>query len=524
MHIRLATRGSRLALAQSGQVADALRGLGAEVELVRVQTVGDVTSAPLSSLGGVGVFVAAVREAVLTRRCDAAVHSLKDLPTTPPDGLALAAVPRREDPRDALCARDGLTLATLPSGATVGTGSPRRATQLLAVRPDLRVIDIRGNVDTRLGRVGADLDAVVLAMAGLTRIGRTDAVTEALESDVLVPAPAQGALAIECRPDDAELVRFVAQLDDPFARAAVALERDVMRLVEAGCSAPFGALATVIDGSVEVTARLASASGHRTTTRTADASDAAALAEQVANELAPLRGLRVLMPPSRLATALRTEGVLVTETRLTSTEPLDPAPVVQALGNDFDVLALTSARTLDVLDEAGVHLADLLDPAVTVAAVGPTTAAAAERAGLRVAIVPATHSGGAALAAAFPSPAGRVLIPGAEQPAPDLASGLIARGWRVSAVPVYRTVPASAIDPAVADAWPDGFDAVVVTAPSVARAVAELLGRPAPPVIALGTTSAAAAAELGLVVAATAAEPSAAGVAAALQALRKDPI
>ena len=171
-------------------IADALRGLGAEVELVPVKTLGDVSTAPLSSLGGVGVFVAAVREAVLTGVCDLAVHSLKDLPTTPADGLTLGAIPEREDPRDALCARDGLGLWGLPRGARVGTGSPRRAAQLRAVRWDLEVVDIRGNVDTRLGRVGADLDAVVLAAAGLNRLGRADAITEFFEPDVLVPARA----------------------------------------------------------------------------------------------------------------------------------------------------------------------------------------------------------------------------------------------------------------------------------------------------------------------------------------------
>ena len=165
VQIRLATRGSRLALAQSGMIADALRGLGADVELVPVKTLGDVSTAPLSSLGGVGVFVAAVREAVLAGTCDLAVHSLKDLPTTPADGLTLAAIPEREDPRDALCARDGLGLWGLPRGARVGTGSPRRAAQLRAVRTDLEVVDIRGHGLM----IGIELDRPCSELVGLAR-------------------------------------------------------------------------------------------------------------------------------------------------------------------------------------------------------------------------------------------------------------------------------------------------------------------------------------------------------------------
>ncbi|WP_019135532.1 hydroxymethylbilane synthase, partial [Cellulomonas massiliensis] len=177
--VRIGTRASALALTQTGHVADALARLGGfDVETVRVRTDGDRLTGSLTSLGGTGVFVTALREALLDGRCDVAVHSLKDLPTADPVGLTLGAVPPREDPRDALCARDGLTLATLPPGARVGTGSPRRAAQLLAARPDLDVVDIRGNVDTRLGRVApGDLDAVVLARAGLARLGRLDAVT-----------------------------------------------------------------------------------------------------------------------------------------------------------------------------------------------------------------------------------------------------------------------------------------------------------------------------------------------------------
>lgn len=249
--LRVGTRASLLARTQSGQVADLLaRALGCETVLVDVTTEGDVSRAPLASLGGVGVFVSALRDALLAGVVDVAVHSLKDLPTAPCDGIELAAVPRREDPRDAVIARDGLTLGELPAGAKVGTGSPRRAAQLEALGLGLEIHPIRGNVDTRIGKVrSGELDAVVLARAGLARIGRLDEVTEVLDPLQMLPAPGQGALAVECRAEDTDLVERVrAALDDPATRAAVTAERRVLAELEAGCSAPVGALAEVVEG------------------------------------------------------------------------------------------------------------------------------------------------------------------------------------------------------------------------------------------------------------------------------------
>jgi hydroxymethylbilane synthase len=250
MTIRLATRASLLARTQSGHVADALRELsGQDVEIVHVKSHGDADqSTPLASFGGVGVFVAAVREAVLRGEADIAVHSLKDLPTDPAPGLVVAAIPLRQDPRDVLVTRDGLTVMTLPPGARVGTGSPRRAAQLLAARPDLEVVPVRGNVDTRLRTVtDGTLDAVVLARAGLARLDRLDAVSEAIEPALMLPAPGQGALAVECRDVDvdAALLDALRSLDDAATRAAVTAERSLLATLEAGCSAPVGAYATV---------------------------------------------------------------------------------------------------------------------------------------------------------------------------------------------------------------------------------------------------------------------------------------
>lgn len=254
--LRLGTRRSALALAQSGLVADALRAAGHSVELVELTTQGDVSSAAVANLG-TGVFVNELRRALEAGEVDLAVHSLKDLPTAPVPGVALAAVPRRADPRDALVARDGATLAELAPGARIGTGSPRRAAQLRALGYGLDVVPIRGNVDTRIAKVAAaELDAVVVALAGVERLGRRDAVTEVLDPVQVLPAPGQGALAVECRAADGDLSGVLAQaLDDPSSRAAVTAERTLLARLEAGCTAPVGALADVAvgeDGEEEI--------------------------------------------------------------------------------------------------------------------------------------------------------------------------------------------------------------------------------------------------------------------------------
>jgi hydroxymethylbilane synthase len=251
--LRLGTRKSALALAQATLVADAVHAAtGCAVELVHVTTEGDVSRESLASLGGTGVFVSALRDALLMAEIDLAVHSLKDLPTADLPELELVAVPERADPRDALVARHGHTLETLPSGATVGTGSPRRAAQLKALRPDLDVVDIRGNVDTRIGLVDSGrVDAVVLAKAGLERLGRLDVITETIDPSVMLSAPGQGALAIEVVRDPSngwaggDRHAPLRQLDDAATRAAVTAERAVLSALEAGCSAPVGALGVV---------------------------------------------------------------------------------------------------------------------------------------------------------------------------------------------------------------------------------------------------------------------------------------
>lgn len=247
--IRIGTRGSALALTQTTTVARAMAAAtGCEVALITVTTKGDVSREPLAQLGGTGVFVSALRDALLDGRCDIAVHSLKDLPTGPCPGIVIGAIPERADARDALCARDGFRLETLPRRARVGTGSPRRAAQLLARRPDLVVSDLRGNVDTRLGRVGVDLDAVVLAAAGLDRIDRSAAITERFPLAEVPTAPGQGALAIEIRAtsaDDDVIMAGLEALDHAETRACAIAERKLLATLEAGCAAPIGAWARI---------------------------------------------------------------------------------------------------------------------------------------------------------------------------------------------------------------------------------------------------------------------------------------
>jgi hydroxymethylbilane synthase len=247
LKIRIGTRGSLLAKTQAGAIKDALVANGHPAELVVISTEGDRSSEPIADIG-VGVFTAALREAIHDGRVDMAVHSYKDLPTAPDPRFTIAAIPPREDARDALVARDGLVLGELPTGSVIGTSSPRRAAQLKALGLGLEIRPLRGNLDTRLNRVSnGDLDGIVVARAGLARIGRLGDVTETLEPVQMLPAPAQGALAVECRADDTELAALLAELDDADTRAAVTAERVLLAQLEAGCSAPVGAIAEVVE-------------------------------------------------------------------------------------------------------------------------------------------------------------------------------------------------------------------------------------------------------------------------------------
>jgi hydroxymethylbilane synthase len=281
--VRLATRASALARAQSGSVARALEAaLGCETELVPLTTSGDrLADASLAKVGGKGLFVKEIEEALLDGRADLAVHSAKDLPAGERAGLVLAAFPPRADPRDALVARaPGATLLGLPRGARIGTGSARRASQLLALRPDLEPVPMRGNVDTRLRRLHErELDAILLACAGLERLGRADAIHERIDPAALLPAVGQGTLALQTREGD-PLARELAALDDATTRACLVAERAFLTALEGDCNVPLAAFAEPIAGGrLRLRALLASPDGRALVRCEQDASPAdAALA------------------------------------------------------------------------------------------------------------------------------------------------------------------------------------------------------------------------------------------------------
>jgi hydroxymethylbilane synthase len=286
--LRLGTRKSPMAMTQSQQVASLItERTGRDVELVGITTLGDVNQAAMDQIGGTGVFVSGLRTRLLSGDIDIAVHSVKDLPTAQPPGIRLAAVPGRDDPRDALAARDGAKLADLPAGARIGTGSPRRAAQLQLLRPDLCPVPLRGNAGTRLSKVACgDLDGVVLALAGLARIGRLDAVTQIFEPDEMMPSPGQGALAVECLSGRTDLLILLRAVDDAHSRAAVTAERSLLAALEAGCSAPVGGYAAGTD-ELRLRAVVVAADGEAVLRASADgpAAQAEHLGRRVAAEL-----------------------------------------------------------------------------------------------------------------------------------------------------------------------------------------------------------------------------------------------
>ena len=263
--LRIGTRASALALWQANWVKAELeqRHRGIVVELVTIRTQGDrLFDAPLAEVGGKGIFVSEIELALARGEVDLAVHSLKDMPTVQPDGLVIAAVPTREDPRDALVSRLGLRLADLPAGARVGTSSQRRAAQLLAYRPDLRIAGLRGNLDTRLRRAATEYDAVVLALAGLRRLKAEHHIAEVIPTEVCLPAVGQGALAVEARADDARVCGLVEPLDDPEARATTTAERSLLRHLGGGCVVPIGGLAVREGDELVLSGVVAHPSGH----------------------------------------------------------------------------------------------------------------------------------------------------------------------------------------------------------------------------------------------------------------------
>ncbi|GAA2526678.1 hydroxymethylbilane synthase [Rarobacter incanus] len=575
--LRIGTRGSALARAQSGTIASLLGEAGIATELVVVSTRGDRSNAPIEQIGGAGVFVSGVRDALIAGRCDVAVHSLKDLPVAQPPGIIVAAISARVDPRDALCARDGLPLSRLPADARVGTGSARRRLHLLSRRPDLRVEPLRGNVDSRLQKVAdGELDAVVLAVAGLARLGRIDAITDIFDPVDAPYAPGQGALAIECRANDAASIAALARLDDATSRLETTAERAVLERLDAGCTAALGAWARAHNDRVTVHATLwREADAPLRATATAPSAAAAgglvagALLAQGAgtcdgigaqsppppappNPEAPAGGGRgpgravvdaplVAAPiPSdgsdRWSQAVRAAGAIPVPIRLLRTDYQAHATAVAELVADlalgkFDQLFLTSARTIEALQRTGADLRDAQrQGGFAVEVIGSATAAAATRAGFEVT---RTLSGAAGLWEADGTlrdsaldawqlrPSSRIAIPASARTAGAIAAALEKRGHRVRRITAYQVVLSEtsciAADEVSLQQLNKPPDAVVLTSPSSARSWERLhpLSRSVP-VVALGPVTARAVCELGMPLAATAVSPDAIGLAAAL--------
>jgi len=300
VHVRVATRGSLLALTQTGWLVDRLREAnpGTEFELITFKTVGDkVLDVALSQIGGKGLFTKELEDALLAGEADIAVHSLKDMPTEQPEGLVLACTPPREDPRDVVITPDGTKFMDLAPGTKVGTSSLRRLAQLRAVRPDLEYVSIRGNVDTRLRKLmEGQVGALIMAAAGFHRTGLAGRITEYLNPESCLPAPGQGALAVEIRSADAAIGEMVAKVHDAATATAVTAERALLGRLQGGCQVPIGAYAKVADGRIHLEGLIASTDGARVIRHSAVGaeSEAQALGEDLALWLLENGGREIL--------------------------------------------------------------------------------------------------------------------------------------------------------------------------------------------------------------------------------------
>lgn len=539
--LRIGTRGSALALVQARFVAARLAANDVRTELVIIRTEGD--DRPVDTAWGEGAFVGAIVGALLDGSVDVAVHSAKDVPTDEHPRLVIAAYPDREDPRDALvCRVRGTTLATLPAGARVGTDSPRRIAFLRALRPDLQVHPLHGNVDTRLAKLDrGDSDALVLAVAGLTRLGRGDRIDDVLPASVVAPAPGQGSLAIQVRADDAEAVAAVGRMDDPATRTAVEAERALLNATGGGCRSPIGAVGRVIDGRLELVAgaerEWTPAAGASITVSPVvwvrGADDAAAhraLAERLAARIVTLRQrpralvARAAGQAGALAEALDAAGVdavHVPAIEIRAAAPGGPLDGAVATTEPGDWILVTSGNAARAA--AGAVTRTGIDPtARRWAAVGETTAGVLADAGIPVAFMPSSASADA-LARELPAEAGeRVLLPRADIADAALPDALRARGARITEVMAYETVEApEASRSLLASALEDGpLDVLVLTSGSTARgllALADaatrerLLGAP---VVAIGEPTAGVARSLGFVSVLTSVSPAAPALAA----------
>jgi hydroxymethylbilane synthase len=549
MTIRLGTRSSRLALWQSNRVASLLRERGVECELVRIETRGDdITDRPLPEIGGQGLFTERIESALRESRIDIAVHSLKDLPVEDAEELCVGAVLCRDEVREVLISRGGRSLEQLPAGAVIGSSSTRRQAQLLARRPDLVVKPIRGNVETRIRKVeSGEYDATLLAAAGILRLGLGGKITQWLPLSDFLPAPGQGAIAVQCRERDADTRRLLAGIDEPSLRAETEAERGFLRALGGGCSAPVGAFARRDGSRMKLTGRVSALDGRRVVNVEGEGSDPAELAEALARQAlgegafeliaaagrrppqpeqgversAPgaLEGRRVVVTRPReqaadLCRMLADAGAvplvvpLITIESLEDTRGLDEA--IRRL-ESYDWLVLVSANGAERFAKrlAEIRPGFQWSPGrPRTAAVGPGTAAALARAGIRVEFVPSTSTGAGLaeeLAGGQPLAGRRVLMPRALEGRQEAAEILRQSGAAVDDIPVYRTAPAaiSAGDLAALDR---GVDAVLFLSGSAvtawqgqARDGGPLAGRAADAAVAcIGPSTAAAARSVGL--------------------------
>lgn len=514
MKVRLGTRSSKLALWQTSRVLELLAAAepGAEFEIVKISTHGDETlERPLPEIGGAGLFTEKIEAALRAGKIDAAVHSLKDLPVDDAPGTVVAAVLGRDEARDVLVSRTGRPLSDLPPGSVVGTSSTRREAQIRAARPDVSVRPIRGNVETRIAKVETDeYDATVLAGAGVARLGLSHRVSEWLDVERFVPAPGQGALAVQCRGDDAAMKALLSRIDDPLVRRATRAEREFLRALGGGCAAPVGAFARASAEGARMTlrGRVISTDGRQRVDVEAEGDEPDQLGRSLAEkaleagaaeilaaartrpeEPLPLAGRRILVTRPRaqarsLLELLARQGAIGISLPLIRTEPAgDAARIAEAVRciSTYDWVLFTSANSVqhffssangEIPDPAGLRNA---------AAVGPATAQALRARGIAPALI-AEGQTGASLARCVIERSGsstaapRVLFPCAEESSPETARTLREAGALVEELPVYRTV-AEAPSPADLERVRKGVDVIVFMSGSAARAFRSLMER-----------------------------------------------
>ncbi len=534
--IRIGTRASLLARTQSAVVGDALAvASGRPWSEVLIATSGDDTSRPLQQPGSPGLFVSALRDALLDGRVDVIVHSFKDLPSAPVPGIALAAVPAREDPRDALVSREDVPLADLPTGATVGTSSPRRAAALLALRPDLVIAPIRGNVDTRIRKVRAgEFDAAVLALAGLRRIGREGEIAQVFDYAELLPAPAQGALAVEVRADDAELLAIVSRIDDAESRMATSAEREVLVGIDAACTTAIAAAATIDGDTLVLRAELFDEHGiaHAVAERRervvpGDLLAARAVGLRTAAELLGARE----RPPVLLVRSEGNERDAQHLAALGLGAVCDPyvqitpaaSPDLAALLTDQPDAWLVATSPMTVPSWVATAGEDSVRASLRgrrVAATGERTADSLKALGCDDVLVPEIRSAQGLVSALAGFGPGAAIFPCGNLALRTLPEGLRALGWQVSEAVVYRTEPVGHTPASVELIRRRDISAIVLRSPSAVRALTQLVAVPEGiPVICGGETTAGAARQAGLTVAAVSQSPASPDVARAVAAV-----